>query len=137
MIHFYDAFKEQVLKEPDLLNKPADHMFLIKLQECAPAEPSFTLDVQTVPIRRAIVTDINLKDFHPSDLVIDEYERAHPGDTWAALERRAGFNRQDRKLMQDWLALAAKRERAAKIELAQKIQSYWNDQFLQSLGVAA
>jgi hypothetical protein len=58
--------------------------------------------------------------FHPLDhpgtddlesLIRAEYERCHPDDTFDDLKRRARFAKEDKGLLQDWLAIA--RARAA------------------------
>lgn len=33
-----------------------------------------------------------------------QYERCHPGDTFADLVRRSSFSKEDRRLLEDWLA---------------------------------
>lgn len=37
------------------------------------------------------------------------YERCHPGDSFADLVGRARFSKEDRRLMEDWLAAARRR----------------------------
>lgn len=44
-------------------------------------------------------------------LVRDDYERCHPGDTFADLKRRARFAKEDKGLLSDWMALAKQRAR--------------------------
>ena len=46
-------------------------------------------------------------------LIRDDFERCHPGDTLEDLKRRASFSREDRGLLRDWTAIAA-RSAAAK-----------------------
>jgi hypothetical protein len=36
-----------------------------------------------------------------------QYERCHPGDTFADLVRRSSFSTVDRRLLEDWLAATA------------------------------
>lgn len=38
------------------------------------------------------------------------YDKAHPGDTFNHLRRRAQFDKHDNGLLREWLALAAERE---------------------------
>jgi hypothetical protein len=44
-----------------------------------------------------------------------DFERCHPGDTLDGIKRRAAFTKEDRRLYQDWMALAAQRARRAQI----------------------
>ena len=37
------------------------------------------------------------------------YERCHPGESFVDLVRRARFSKEDRRLMEDWLAAARRR----------------------------
>lgn len=41
-------------------------------------------------------------------LIRDDFERCHPGDTLEDLKRRASFSREDRGLLRDWMAIAAR-----------------------------
>jgi hypothetical protein len=41
-------------------------------------------------------------------LVRTDYERCHPGDSFEDLKRRAHFSNEDRGLLRDWLATAAR-----------------------------
>lgn len=36
------------------------------------------------------------------------YDRCHPDDSFADLARRAAFSKEDRRLMQDWLAVTGR-----------------------------
>ena len=38
------------------------------------------------------------------EIVRTGYERCHPDDTFADLVRRSRFSKQDRRLLQDWVA---------------------------------
>ena len=38
------------------------------------------------------------------DLVAEAYDRCHPRDSFADLEKRARFSKEDRRLMEDWVA---------------------------------
>ncbi|HRP77676.1 MAG TPA: hypothetical protein PL183_01085 [Aquamicrobium sp.] len=38
------------------------------------------------------------------DLLRAEYERCHPDDTFEALQCRAAFSKEDRRLLEDWRA---------------------------------
>ena len=42
-------------------------------------------------------------------LIREDYERCHPGETLEDLKRRASFSKEDRGLLQDWMAVAATR----------------------------
>jgi hypothetical protein len=42
-------------------------------------------------------------------LIRADYERCHPGDSFDDLKRRARFAKEDKGLLQDWLALAQAR----------------------------
>ena len=44
------------------------------------------------------------------DLVRAPYDKTHPGDTFDDLQRRARFDKHDKGLLRDWLAMAASRE---------------------------
>lgn len=46
-------------------------------------------------------------------LVGRDYDRCHPGDSFADLERRARFTKEDKGLLADWLDLASRRHREA------------------------
>jgi hypothetical protein len=41
-------------------------------------------------------------------LIREDFERCHPGDTLEHLKRRASFSREDRGLLGDWMAIAAR-----------------------------
>jgi hypothetical protein len=45
-------------------------------------------------------------------LIREDYERCHPGETLEDLKRRASFSREDRGLLRDWMAIAARRAAA-------------------------
>lgn len=47
-------------------------------------------------------------------LVDRDYARCHPGDSFAALKRRARFSKEDKGLLADWLDLALRRHSAMK-----------------------
>lgn len=53
----------------------------------------------------------------PREAVLAEaarrYERCHPKDSFAYLARRAAFSKEDRRLMEDWLAAVAASHAAA------------------------
>lgn len=44
------------------------------------------------------------------EFVRGDYDRSHPGDTLDDLMRRARFDKHDKGLAREWLALAAERE---------------------------
>lgn len=45
-------------------------------------------------------------------MIREDFERCHPGDTLDDLKRRASFSREDRGLLRDWMAVAARRAAA-------------------------
>jgi hypothetical protein len=45
-------------------------------------------------------------------LISEDFERCHPGETLEDLKRRASFSREDRGLLRDWMAVAARRAAA-------------------------
>jgi hypothetical protein len=45
-------------------------------------------------------------------LIREDFERCHPGETLDDIKRRASFSKEDRGLLRDWMALAAKRAAA-------------------------
>lgn len=45
-----------------------------------------------------------------AELVRQHYDSTHPGDTFDDLKRRARFDKHDKGLLREWLALAAERE---------------------------
>ncbi len=42
-------------------------------------------------------------------LIRADYERCHPGETLADLKQRARFSKEDKGLLRDWTAVAARR----------------------------
>lgn len=45
-------------------------------------------------------------------LIREEFERCHPGETLEDIKRRASFSREDKGLLRDWMAVAARRAAA-------------------------
>jgi hypothetical protein len=45
-------------------------------------------------------------------LIREDFERCHPGETLEDLKRRASFSKEDRGLLRDWMAIAARRAAA-------------------------
>ena len=45
-------------------------------------------------------------------LIREDFERCHPGETLEDLKRRASFSKEDRGLLRDWMAVAARRAAA-------------------------
>jgi hypothetical protein len=41
--------------------------------------------------------------------ILSDYERCHPDETFEDLKRRARFTKEDRGLLYEWMALAARR----------------------------
>ncbi len=52
------------------------------------------------------------------DLVREDYDRAHPGDTFDDMKRRVSFSPEDRGLYRDWLAVAGARAKSVKTEIS-------------------
>lgn len=49
---------------------------------------------------------------HLESLIRADYERCHPGEAFEDLKRRARFVKEDKGLLRDWMALAARRAAA-------------------------
>ncbi|MDA9534817.1 hypothetical protein ACM41_00545 [Bradyrhizobium sp. CCBAU 21362] len=47
------------------------------------------------------------------DLIREDFERCHPGETLDDLKRRASFSKEDKGLLRDWTAVAEVRAAAA------------------------
>jgi hypothetical protein len=45
-------------------------------------------------------------------LIREDFERCHPDDTLEDLKRRASFSKEDKGLLRDWMAVAARRAAA-------------------------
>jgi hypothetical protein len=45
-------------------------------------------------------------------LIREDFERCHPDDTFEDLKRRASFSKEDKGLLRDWMAVAARRAAA-------------------------
>jgi hypothetical protein len=45
-------------------------------------------------------------------LIREDFERCHPCETLEDLKRRASFSKEDRGLLRDWMAIAARRAAA-------------------------
>jgi hypothetical protein len=45
-------------------------------------------------------------------LIREDFERCHPGETLEDLKRRASFSKEDKGLLRDWMAVAARRAAA-------------------------
>lgn len=56
------------------------------------------------------------------DLVRATYDQIHPGDTFDDLQRRAKFDKQDKGLLRDWMAVAAALE-GHKLRVAHQLDS--------------
>lgn len=50
-------------------------------------------------------------------LIRAEFDRCHPDETLDDVKRRAAFTKEDRRLYQDWMALAAARAEQARAAL--------------------
>ena len=71
-------------------------------------------NMQMSSIAAQSIPAVDMKAFTTSDFVDMEYERCHPGDSWAALEKRAQFCAYARGIMREWMSLARLREAAAR-----------------------
>jgi hypothetical protein len=49
-------------------------------------------------------------------LIREDFERCHPGETLDDIKWRASFSREDRGLLRDWMAIAAKRAAAERLK---------------------
>ena len=49
-------------------------------------------------------------------LIREDFERCHPGETLEDLKRRASFSKEDRGLLRDWMAIAARRAAADQLK---------------------
>ncbi|MGY4284072.1 hypothetical protein [Bradyrhizobium sp. 142] len=49
-------------------------------------------------------------------LIREDFERCHPGETLDDLKRRASFSKEDRGLLRDWMAIAARRAAADQLK---------------------
>ena len=54
---------------------------------------------------------------HLESLIRENFEQCHPGETLDDVKRRASFSKEDRGLLRDWMALAARRAVAARAKL--------------------
>lgn len=50
-------------------------------------------------------------------LIREDFERCHPGETLEDVRRRASFSKEDRGLLRDWMAVAARRAAADRAKL--------------------
>lgn len=66
------------------------------------------------------------------DLIRDDYETTHPGDTFDDFKRRSGFDKHDKGLMRAWLAIAAERH-ANKLHLERQTDRAPGDAFMAVL----
>ena len=46
-------------------------------------------------------------------LICEDFERCHAGETLADIKRRVSFSKEDKGLLRDWMAVAAKRAEAS------------------------
>lgn len=49
-------------------------------------------------------------------LIREDFDRCHPGETLEDIKRRAAFSKEDRRLYQDWMAVAAMRAQAVAVK---------------------
>jgi hypothetical protein len=59
-------------------------------------------------IYQTVLSDESEREYLKS-LIRSDYERCHPGETLEDLQRRSHFSKEDKGLLQDWMALAARR----------------------------
>jgi hypothetical protein len=52
------------------------------------------------------------------ELIRADFAQCHPGETLEDIRRRASFSREDKGLLRDWMAIAAIRAAADRIEAA-------------------
>ena len=50
-------------------------------------------------------------------LIREDIERCHPGETLEDIKRRASFSKEDKGLLRDWMAVAARRAGAGQAKL--------------------
>lgn len=60
-------------------------------------------------IKQALGPDDPVLRVRYESLVRDDYERAHPNDSFDDLKRRARFSKEDLGLLRDWMDVAAAR----------------------------
>lgn len=60
-------------------------------------------------IKQALGPDDPVLRARYESLVRDDYERAHPHDSFDDLKRRARFSKEDQGLLRDWMDVAAAR----------------------------
>jgi hypothetical protein len=86
-----------------------------------PARACWRTDGRFLDNRQAIMPTNASYDHRPSSeeertylesLIRDDFERCHPGETLEDLKRRASFSKEDRGLLRDWMAIAARRAAA-------------------------
>lgn len=46
-------------------------------------------------------------------LIREDYERCHPGETFEDMKRRSAYLKDDKGLLRDWMAIAARRAASA------------------------
>lgn len=54
---------------------------------------------------------------HLEAFVGEDFARCHPDESFAEIERRAAFTKEDKGLLREWLALATRRAEAARARL--------------------
>ena len=55
---------------------------------------------------------------HLEQSIRADFARCHPGETLEDIKRRASFSKEDKGLLRDWMAIAAIRAAADRIETA-------------------
>ncbi len=56
--------------------------------------------------------------FTVASRLVTYFERCHPGETLEDIKRRVSFSKEDKGLLRDWMAIAALRAAADRIETA-------------------
>lgn len=54
-------------------------------------------------------------------LIREDFARTHPGETLDDIKRRASFTREDKGLLRDWMAVAARRAAADRAKMPSRL----------------
>lgn len=68
---------------------------------------------ECLPESRTRERDVDMQTPDLESLVSRDYDRCHPGDSFADLKLRARFAKEDKGLLADWLDLASRRHQEA------------------------
>jgi hypothetical protein len=58
---------------------------------------------------------------HLESLIREDFARCHQGETLDDVKRRASFSKEDKGLLRDWMAVAARRDAADPLKLPVKL----------------